>query len=81
MLLKGDGAIRTPLKRVWDFLMDPNQVGQGVPGVEKIEMFEPDKMIEAVHDASPKGPARLLCSGIGNELHGRGRGNDETGAF
>jgi len=38
MLLKGDVAIRAPRKRVWDFLTDPNQIGQCVPGVEKIEV-------------------------------------------
>ena len=41
MLLKGDVAIRAPRKRVWDFLTDPNQVGQCAPGVEKIEEIEP----------------------------------------
>ena len=38
MLLKGDAAIRAPRKHVWDFLTDPNQIGQCVPGVEKIEI-------------------------------------------
>ncbi len=43
MLLKGDVAIRASRKRVWDFLTDPNQIGQCAPGVEKIEVIEPDK--------------------------------------
>ena len=38
MLLKGDVTIHAPRRKVWDFLTDPNQVGQCVPGVEKIEM-------------------------------------------
>jgi carbon monoxide dehydrogenase subunit G len=41
MLLKGDVTIRAPRKKVWDFLTDPNQLGQCVPGVEKIETIEP----------------------------------------
>ena len=44
MLLKGDVAIRAPRKKVWDFLTDPNQIGQCVPGVEKIETIEPLKL-------------------------------------
>ncbi len=44
MLLKGEVAIRAPRKQVWDFLTDPNQIGQCVPGVEKIEVVEPNKL-------------------------------------
>ena len=40
MLLKGDVTIRAPRRKVWDFLTDPNQIGQCVPGVEKIETVE-----------------------------------------
>jgi carbon monoxide dehydrogenase subunit G len=43
MLLKGEVLIRAPRKRVWDFLTDPNQIGQCVPGVEQIETVEPLK--------------------------------------
>ncbi len=48
MLLKGDVAIRAPRKRVWDFLTDPNQMGQCLPGVEKIEIIEPNKKYRGV---------------------------------
>jgi carbon monoxide dehydrogenase subunit G len=48
MLLKGDVEIRAPRKRVWDFLTDPNQIGQCVPGVEKIEVIEPNKKYRGV---------------------------------
>jgi len=48
MLLKGDVAIRAPRKRVWDFLTDPSQIGQCVPGVEKIEIIEPNKKYRGV---------------------------------
>ena len=48
MLLKGDVLIRAPRKRVWDFLTDPNQIGQCAPGVEKIEEIEPLKRYRGV---------------------------------
>lgn len=40
MQLKGDVTIKAPRKKVWDFLTDPNQIGQCAPGVEKIETIE-----------------------------------------
>ena len=43
MQLKGDVTIRAPRKQVWDFMTDPEQIGQCVPGVEKIEVLEPLK--------------------------------------
>lgn len=48
MLLKGDVSIRAPRKRVWDFLTDPNQMGGCLPGVEKIEVIEPNKKYRGV---------------------------------
>ena len=40
--MKFDGTveIRAPRERVWDFLMDPNQVGPCGPGVESIEVVD-----------------------------------------
>jgi carbon monoxide dehydrogenase subunit G len=48
MLLKGEVTIRAPRKRVWDFLTDPQQIGQCAPGVEKIEEIEPMKRYRGV---------------------------------
>ena len=48
MLLKGDVTIHAPRKKVWDFLTDPNQIGQCVPGVEKIETIEELKRYRGV---------------------------------
>jgi hypothetical protein len=48
MQLKGDVSIQAPRKQVWDFLTDPNQLGQCVPGVEKIETIEPLKKYRGV---------------------------------
>lgn len=48
MLLKGDVTIKAPRRKVWDFLTDPNQIGQCVPGVEKIETIEELKKYRGV---------------------------------
>jgi carbon monoxide dehydrogenase subunit G len=48
MLLKGEVAIRAPRKKVWDFMTDPDQIGQCAPGVEKIEMIEPLKRYRGI---------------------------------
>ena len=48
MLLKGDVTIRAPRKKVWNFLTDPNQIGQCLPGLEKIETIEPLKKYRGV---------------------------------
>lgn len=48
MLLKGDVTIHAPRKKVWDFLTDPAQIGQCVPGIEKIETVEELKRYRGV---------------------------------
>ena len=48
MRLQGEVTIRAPRKKVWDFMTDPNQIGQCAPGVEKIEMIEPLKHYRGV---------------------------------
>jgi carbon monoxide dehydrogenase subunit G len=48
MQLKGDVTIHAPRKKVWDFMTDPNQIGQCAPGVEKIEMIEPLKKYRGI---------------------------------
>ncbi|MEJ2488010.1 MAG: carbon monoxide dehydrogenase subunit G [Anaerolineales bacterium] len=48
MLLKGDVTIHAPRKKVWDFLTDLNKIGLCAPGVEKVEMIEPDKKYQGV---------------------------------
>ena len=48
MLLKGDVTIHAPRKKVWDFMTDPNQIGLCAPGVEKIEIIEPNKRYRGV---------------------------------
>ena len=48
MFIKGEVTIRAPRKKVWDFLTDPDQIGQCAPGVEKIEMIEPLKRYRGI---------------------------------
>jgi carbon monoxide dehydrogenase subunit G len=48
MQLKGDVNIKAPRKKVWDFMTDPEQIGQCAPGVEKIEMIEPLKKYRGI---------------------------------
>ena len=48
MLLKGEVTIHAPRKKVWDFLTDPNQIGECLPGVEKIEVIEPNKRYHGI---------------------------------
>ena len=48
MQLKGDVTIHAPRKKVWDFMTDPEQIGQCAPGVEKIEVIEPLKKYRGV---------------------------------
>jgi carbon monoxide dehydrogenase subunit G len=48
MQLQGDVTIRAPRKRVWDFMTDPEQIGQCAPGVEKIEVIEPMKKYRGI---------------------------------
>lgn len=48
MQLKGEVTINAPRKKVWDFLTDPNQIGQCVPGVEKIETIEEMKKYRGI---------------------------------
>ncbi len=48
MILKGEINIKAPRKQVWDFLTDPEQMGQCVPGVEKIETIEPLKKYRGI---------------------------------
>lgn len=48
MQIKGNVTIHAPRKKVWDFLTDPNQIGQCLPGVEKIETIEPMKKYRGI---------------------------------
>ncbi len=40
MHFEGSVAIKAPREKVWAFVIDPDQVGQCGPGVEKIEVID-----------------------------------------
>jgi uncharacterized protein len=42
MQFSGTEEIAAPRQKVWDFLMDPNQVGSCGPGVQSIEVVDAD---------------------------------------
>lgn len=48
MKFDGTVTINAPRKKVWDYLTDPNQVSQCAPGLESVEIIEPDKKFRAV---------------------------------
>ncbi len=48
MHLEGTVTINANRARVWDFLTDPHQVSQCAPGVESVEIVEPDKKFRAI---------------------------------
>jgi hypothetical protein len=48
MQLKGTVIIAAPPDKVWNFLTDPNAVGKCVPGLQSMEIIEPDKKFAAV---------------------------------
>lgn len=48
MIIKGNVTILADRKTVWDFLTDPNQLGQCFPGLESIETIEELKKYRGV---------------------------------
>jgi uncharacterized protein len=48
MHLQGNVTINAPRSQVYEFLTDPNQVSQCAPGVESVEIIEPDKKFRGI---------------------------------
>ena len=48
MNFKGTVKINAPREKVWDFLTDPQQIAQCAPGVESVEVIEPNEKFRAV---------------------------------
>jgi carbon monoxide dehydrogenase subunit G len=46
--LEGDVTIDAPREDVWNFLTAPHRVSKCAPGLESIDIIEPDKKFEAV---------------------------------
>ncbi len=47
MQLSGEVLILAPRQRVWDYLTDPQQVGQCAPGVTAVEVFDEGRKFRA----------------------------------
>ncbi len=47
MKLSGTVTIKAPRQKVWDFLTDPNEVAQCAPGVEQVQVLEPERKFRA----------------------------------
>jgi uncharacterized protein len=48
MNFKGTVKINAPRQKVWDFLTDPQQIALCAPGVESVEVIEPNEKFRAV---------------------------------
>ena len=48
MHFEGSVAIRAPREKVWAFLTDPSAVSQCAPGLESMDIVEPDKKFQIV---------------------------------
>lgn len=48
MQLNGSVNINAPRQRVWDFLTDPEMVARCAPGVESMQVVEPNKKFKVV---------------------------------
>lgn len=48
MNFNGSETIQAPIEQVWVFVTDPNQVGKCAPGLEGLEIVEPDKRFKAI---------------------------------
>ena len=47
MNFKGSVKINAPREKVWKFLTDPNRVATCAPGLDSVEIVEPDKKFRA----------------------------------
>ncbi len=47
MIMEGQFRLRAPIKKVWDFLLDPGTLASCIPGTEKMEAID-DKTYESV---------------------------------
>lgn len=48
MHFEGHVTIKAPRQKVWEFLTDPNGVSQCVPGLESLDIVEPNQKFKAV---------------------------------
>ncbi len=67
MHLEGTTNIKASRQKVWEFLTDPNKVAACAPGVESIEIIEPDKKFKAIASIG-LGSVKAKFSGDGEFL-------------
>jgi carbon monoxide dehydrogenase subunit G len=48
MRFNGNVTINAPREQVWDFLTDPEKMGECAPGLEKLEIIKPKEQFRAV---------------------------------
>jgi carbon monoxide dehydrogenase subunit G len=48
MQLNGSTNIKAPRQKVWEFMIDPDAVARCAPGVESMEVIEPNKKFKVV---------------------------------
>lgn len=49
MVIQEKFVVKAPIKRVWEFAIDPEQIGSCVPGCEKIEKIDDRTYLVIVH--------------------------------
>jgi carbon monoxide dehydrogenase subunit G len=49
MVIQEKFVVKAPIKRVWTFATDPEQIGKCVPGCEKIEKIDERTYLAVVH--------------------------------
>ncbi|MEK7328388.1 MAG: carbon monoxide dehydrogenase subunit G [Chloroflexota bacterium] len=67
MHLEGTTNIKANRKKVWEFLTDPHKVAGCAPGVESVEIIEPDKKFKATASIG-LGSVKAKFSGDGEFL-------------
>jgi carbon monoxide dehydrogenase subunit G len=40
MLIEGKFTLKAPIKKVWDFLLEPETLASCIPGAEKVEAID-----------------------------------------
>ena len=48
MLIEERFAVKAPIQRVWDFLLDPKTVGSCIPGCEQVEAIDDKNFLATV---------------------------------
>src|SRR5215475_575530 len=72
MHLQGNVSINAPRAQVWEYLTDPNKVSQCAPGVESVELVEPERAKMKAHGTAPGSAADVVSEMTLSDLPGGG---------